>query len=59
MKSVIETAHEPPGATTTLRRPTPPELLAETWHVAQDLPVFVPAPLYRRCTFAGARQQPS
>jgi len=31
-----------------LRRPTRPELLAEAWHVAQDLPLFLTAPLYRR-----------
>jgi hypothetical protein len=35
----------PPGA---LRRPSGPELLAELWRVAQDLPVFLTAPLYRR-----------
>ena len=49
MKSPAETADEPVGAvTTTLRRPTPTELVTETWHVVQDLPVFLTAPLYRR-----------
>src|SRR5690348_11583250 len=43
-----ETADEPVSAVTTLRRPTPAELLGETWHVVQDLPVFLTAPLYRR-----------
>jgi hypothetical protein len=48
MKSPAETADEPVGAVTTSRRPTPTELVAETWHVVQDLPVFLTAPLYRR-----------
>lgn len=30
------------------RRPTRHELLAEAWHVAQDLPLFLTAPLLRR-----------
>jgi hypothetical protein len=30
------------------RRPAAPELRAEIWHVVQDLPVFLTAPLYRR-----------
>ena len=48
MKSPAETADEAVSAVTTLRRPTPTELLGETWHVVQDLPVFLTAPLYRR-----------
>jgi hypothetical protein len=47
MKSPAETATGRRDAAATLRRPTPPELLAETWHVAQDLPVFLTSPLYR------------
>src|SRR5690348_8131363 len=47
MKSSAKTADEPVSAVTTLRRPTPRELLGETWHVVQDLPVFLTAPLYR------------
>jgi hypothetical protein len=47
MKSPAETATGLRGAAATLRRPAPPELLAEIWHVAQDLPVFLTAPLYR------------
>jgi len=43
-----ETADESVSAVTTLRRPTPTELLGEIWHVVQDLPVFLTAPLYRR-----------
>lgn len=48
MKSPIEPAPEPRGAAIALRRPTLLELLAETWQVAQDLPIFLTAPLYRR-----------
>jgi hypothetical protein len=48
MKSPAETAQEPRGTATTVRRPTPPQLFTETWHVVQDLPVFLTAPLYRR-----------
>jgi hypothetical protein len=48
MKSPAETADEPVTAVTTLRRPTPTELVGETWHVVQDLPVFLTAPFYRR-----------
>jgi hypothetical protein len=47
MKSPAETATGRRDAAATLRRPTPSELLAETWHVAQDLPVFLTSPLYR------------
>jgi hypothetical protein len=47
MKSPAETATGPRDAAATLRRPTPSELLAETWRVAQDLLVFLTAPLYR------------
>jgi hypothetical protein len=47
MKSLAATAAERRGAMTTVRRPTMPELLGETWHVAQDLPIFLTAPLYR------------
>lgn len=48
MKSPTETVQESPGAASTLRRLTPTELLVEIGHVAQDLPVFLTAPLYRR-----------
>jgi hypothetical protein len=48
MKAPTEIAQEPHRAATTLRRPTLPELLAEIGDVAQDLPVFLTAPLYRR-----------
>jgi hypothetical protein len=30
------------------RHPDMPDLMAEIWHVVQDLPVFLTAPLYRR-----------
>jgi hypothetical protein len=36
------------GAARTSRVPTAPELLKEAWHVAEDLPLFLTAPLYRR-----------
>jgi hypothetical protein len=42
------TATERNGAANTCRRPTQQELLAEVWHVVQDLPLFLTAPLYRR-----------
>ena len=48
MDRTAHAAGEQRHAAAAPRRPTWPELLAETWHVAQDLPVFLTAPLYRR-----------
>jgi hypothetical protein len=36
------------GQSTAARCPEWPELLIEAWHVVQDLPLFLTAPLYRR-----------
>jgi len=48
MKPPTVTTPERRPAVWTSRRPATPELLAETWHVMQDLPAFLTAPLYRR-----------
>jgi hypothetical protein len=47
-ESPAQTVSESRGAVTTVRRPTPQELVTEAWHVAQDVPTFLTAPLYRR-----------
>jgi hypothetical protein len=41
-------APEGGGPARTSRGPTAPELLREAWHVGEDLPLFLTAPLYRR-----------
>jgi hypothetical protein len=44
----LVSAPERGRAATTSRVPTGPELVAEAWHVAEDLPLFLTSPLFRR-----------